>query len=285
MAKPIRLGLIGDNIANSQSPRLHVLAGRLCGLDVRYERLVPAAIGEPFETVFARCRAEGFRGINITYPYKEQVMRFLSVPDRAIAAIGACNTALFTNEPPIGHNTDYTGFMSAFRAAFGAANPGRVAMAGAGGVGKAVAFGLAGLGCEKLTIYDTSPERVYPLVASLRDSGFAMKAEIATSMEKAVEDADGLVNSTPLGMTGNPGSAIAKHLVAGRRWAFDAVYTPVETEFLSYCRSAGLVVISGYELFFHQGVHAFRLFTGAEVDAAALRRGLAEGEASERMSA
>ena len=286
MSKPaIRLGLIGDNITRSQSPRLHELAGRLCGLDVTYERLIPAAMGEPFEAVFAHCRAEGFRGINVTYPYKEAVTGLLTVPDPAIAAIGACNTVLFEPGGPSGHNTDYTGFMSAFRGAFGDAPPGAVAMAGAGGVGKAVAFGLAGLGCDRLSIFDTAPERVEPLVAALSQLGTAMTVTVATSIDEAVSGTDGLVNCTPLGMIGYPGSAIPRALVKGRRWAFDAVYTPVETEFVLDCRAAGLTVISGYELFFHQGVDAFRLFTGASIDQAALRRALASPEEPGRISA
>ncbi|MCF3640179.1 shikimate dehydrogenase [Rhizobium sp. TRM95111] len=281
----IRLGLIGDNITRSQSPRLHVLAGRLCGLDVSYERLVPADRGQSFDAVFEACRTGGYRGINITYPYKEEVTRFLSVPDRAIAAIGACNTVIFGAGQPVGYNTDYTGFMRAYRAAFGGASPGPVAMAGAGGVGKAVAFGLAGLGCPRLSIYDRAPERVKPLVAALERSGFAMETHVAGSIDEAVEGAQGLVNCTPLGMVGYPGTAIPQPLIEGRRWAFDAVYTPVDTEFLVDCRAAGVEIISGYELFFHQGVDAFHLFTGATVDAEALRRELARPDSIERISA
>ena len=77
---------------------------------------------------------------------------------------------------------------------------------------------------------------------------------------------------------GYPGSAIPKALIGRQRWAFDAVYTPVDTRFLNDCRDVGLEVISGYELFFHQGVDAFRLFTGQEVDPAALRKELAQSE-------
>ncbi len=270
----VRLGLIGDNIARSQSPRLHELAGRLCGLEVTYERLVPADMGRSFEAVFETCRGEGFRGINITYPYKEKVTNYLTVPDRAIAAIGACNTVLFGKGGPTGYNTDYTGFMAAFRAAFGKAPPGKVAMAGGGGVGKAVAFGLAGLGCQELVVYDTSPARVTPLLDALGQAGFSLEVRMASSIEEAAEEADGLVNCTPLGMVGYPGSAIPASIIGKQRWAFDAVYTPVDTEFLNECRRAGLEVVSGYELFFHQGVDAFRLFTGLEVDTAKLRREL-----------
>ncbi|KXF75392.1 shikimate dehydrogenase [Paramesorhizobium deserti] len=281
----IRLGLIGDNIARSQSPRLHVLAGRLCGLDISYERLIPADMGRDFDAVFDLCVRDGFRGINITYPYKERVVSRLAVDQPAIAAIGACNTVVFDATPPHGFNTDYTGFMSAYRGAFGKAAPGAVAMAGAGGVGKAVAFGLAGLGCPRLALFDRDREKAHSLKQSLVEASLAVEVEIAGSIEEAVAGADGLVNCTPLGMVGYPGSAIPANLLGRQSWAFDAVYTPVDTQFLTDARAVGLSVISGYELFFHQGVDAFRFFTGASVDAAALRKALLEPHAGPEVAA
>jgi shikimate dehydrogenase len=271
--KRFRLGLIGDNIAASQSPRLHVLAGRLCGLDVTYERLVPAQMGKSFEEVFTWCQEEQFAGVNVTYPYKERVTKHVQVPDEAVAAIGACNTVIFDAPMPHGANTDHSGFMRAFRTAFGTRKPGRVAMAGAGGVGKAIGFALAGLCCEGLTIFDTDRSRAEPLVSELQ-AAFPMPVEIAPTVEDAMRGADGLVNCTPLGMVGYGGSAFPSSLIGGQTWAFDAVYTPVETEFLTACAQAAIAVLSGYELFFFQGVDAFRLFTGADVDTQALRQAL-----------
>ena len=279
----IRLGLIGDNIARSQSPRLHTEAGRLTGLDVTYERLIPSDIGEDFDAVFARCEAEGYRGINITYPYKERVFSRLSVKDPAIRAIGACNTVLFENQGPTGHNTDFTGFSAAFRQSFFDASPGRVAMIGAGGVGKAIAFALAELGCTTLSIFDRDAPRARALTAALATTGIA--ARVAESAADALEDSDGVINCTPLGMVGHPGSAVPKGALTGRSWAFDAVYTPVDTQFLADAEAAGLKVMSGYELFFHQGVDAFRLFTGVDIDQKSLRAALTDGAPAERQVA
>lgn len=278
-AKTLRLGLIGDNIAASQSPRLHEIAGRLCGLTVTYERLVPPQRNQSFEEVFAFCAAEGFAGINVTYPYKERVVDMLDVPDPAIRQIGACNTVLFGSGTPRGFNTDYTGFVLGFRTAFGRdAVPGRVAMIGAGGVGKAVAFGLVELGCRQLNLFDRDQVRAEGLAEALHAAAPGLAVEVAPSAEDAVAGADGLINSTPLGMVGYSGSAIPQSGLQRARWAFDAVYTPVDTEFLLAAKAAGLSIMSGYELFFFQGVDAFRLFTGRDVDQAALRQALTQGE-------
>lgn len=268
---PIRLGLIGDNIARSQSPRLHVEAGRLCGLEVTYERLIPRDLGLGFDEVFERCLDEGFRGINVTYPYKEEVVPRLTVPDPATAIIHACNTVLFGEGRPEGHNTDYSGFIAAFRETFPSAAPGRVGMAGAGGVGKAVAFALARLGADELRIFDHDQTKAHGLANAVSESGFGTRVIVTGTVDEAAAGADGLVNCTPLGMVGYSGTSIPAVLMPGASWAFDAVYTPVNTDFLRDAEKAGLEVLSGYELFFHQGVDAFRLFTGMKVDAAALR--------------
>lgn len=268
----LKLGLIGDNIGRSRSPLLHVLAGRLCGLEVTYDRLIPADLGQSFDAVFEDCRTGGYRGINVTYPYKEQVVGRVRVPDPGVAAIGACNTVLFDPAGPVGHNTDHSGFQGGYRACFGAADPGRVAMIGAGGVGRAIAFALAGLGCRDLRLVDRDPAKAHAVRDALAAAAPAMTVTVPDTVAEAVRDADGLINCTPLGMVGHAGTAIPRALIGGQRWAFDAVYTPINTAFLTDARAAGLAVMSGELLFFHQGIDAFHLFTGQEVDAVTLRR-------------
>lgn len=272
----IRLGLIGDNIRRSQSPLLHVLAGRLSGLDVTYEPLIPADLGLDFEAAFDRCQDAGFRGINITYPYKERVVRRLDVRDAVVRALGACNIAIFGADRPSGDNTDYSGFKSTFARTFPGATPGVVAIAGAGGVGKAVAFGLADLGASEIRLFDPDASKAAALRDALAAAAPGVRVYGAGTIEEAAETADGLVNCTPLGMVGYPGTAIPSGAIACQRWAFDAVYTPVNTQFLREAAAAGLATISGYELFFHQGVDAFRIFTGCDVDQTKLRAALAQ---------
>lgn len=272
----IRLGLIGDNIKRSKSPLLHTLAGKLCGLDIRYDTLIPAELGSTFEGVFERCRSSGYRGINVTYPYKEKVVPFLQIDDPRVAAIGACNTVLFEADKARGFNTDYSGVAAAFRAAYPGSRPGIVAMAGAGGVGKAIGFALADLGASDLRLFDHDLLKAERLKSALTNVAPEMVVSIAETIEEAVVGADGLINCTPLGMIGHPGTAFPRSLIGSQHWAFDAVYTPVDTEFLQEAQSRGLETISGYELFFHQGVDAFQIFTSQEVNSTALREKLLE---------
>ena len=271
----LQLGLIGDAIARSRSPALHVAAGRQAGLSVRYDRLVPALLGQDFDTVFAGARDAGYRGVNITYPYKERVAPMVRLDDPVLAAIGAVNTVTFEDGGPRGHNTDYTGFKAAYRDAFGAVRPGPVLLLGAGGVGRAIAFGLADLGCEALVLRDLDDRKVAALAHDLRRAfpGQAVRTDIADDTAL-----DGLVNATPVGMDGKPGNPMPARDLRRACWAFDAVYTPRETEFLAAAEAQCLRILSGWELFFHQGLDAWAIFSGRAADAPRLREELLAAE-------
>ena len=271
---PVRLGLIGDNIARSQAPRLHELAGRLTGIPVTYERLIPGDLGQDFETVFEGARRAGFRGLNITYPYKERVVPLVRIPDPRVAALGAVNTVVFTEDGPEGHNTDWSGFIAAYRRERGDRPPGPVCLLGAGGVGKAVAFGLLALGLERLAIVERDLPKAEGLAAALRAASPGLEVRVTGDPAEGAHGAAGLLNCTPLGMAGHEGSPLPRPLMKGAAWAFDAVYTPVETRFLQDAAAEGLAILSGWELYFHQGHHAFAIFHGRPIDEAELRRAL-----------
>ncbi len=275
-ATRVRLGLIGDNIAASRSPELHRIAGRLCGLEVSYELLIPREMGMDFETLFRSCAGGSFRGVNVTYPYKEAAAGLVDIRDPLVRRVGAVNTVVFENAGPAGHNTDYSGFIAAWRARFGDTKPGTVAIIGAGGVGRAIAFALATLGAAELRLVDLDDAKAGRLAAQLRGAG--TEAAALADAAAAARDADGVVNATQLGMTGHPGTPIDRAALGRQRWAFDAVYTPVDTRFGADAKAAGLDLMSGYELYFHQGVQAFRIFTGMAPDLDRLRRLLHAGE-------
>jgi shikimate dehydrogenase len=276
MGAMIQLGLIGDNIAKSQAPMLHHLAGRITGLDVRYDRLVPRDLGLDFDGVFAMARAQGFRGLNITYPYKEIAFARVSVPDPLVQAIGAVNTVIFEPGGAAGYNTDYTGFVAAYRKEMGQAAPGVVCMIGTGGAGRAVAFGLIALGAGAIRLVDLDRGKAEILATALRQASPETEVVVFDNVECAAQGASGLINCTPIGMVGYEGTPMPAPVMPGAAWAFDAVYTPIDTQFLQDAAAAGLRVISGYELFFGQGIDAWHIFTNTPIDAAALRQALQE---------
>ncbi len=280
-AIPLKLGLIGDNIRESRAPALHRLAGRLDGFDVTYDLLIPAELGLDFDALFRNCHASGMRGLNITLPYKERVLALIEVGDPFIRSIGSANTVVFEPHGPVGHNTDYSGFMAAYRERFGSMPPGTVVLVGAGGVGRAVSFALAKLGATGVRIVDNNAAKAAALARALEAAfGDAIAVQTFEDVATAINGGDGIVNCTPVGMSGYPGSPVPAEALGGCKWAFDAVYTPVDTQFKQDCERAGVAFLTGYELFFNQGVDAFRIFAGRPVgDLGRLRAGLMDSSA------
>ncbi|MCG6113310.1 MAG: shikimate dehydrogenase [Paracoccus sp.] len=273
----ILLGLIGDNIVASHSPRLHRLAGAQNGRVVRYDSLVPRHEGLDFDELFARCAYRDYRGINVTYPYKEVVAARLRIDDPLVAAIGACNTVLFGEGKPRGFNTDYSGFVSAYRRGRADAAPGVVLVIGAGGVGRAVAFGLIALGASEIRLADRDLGKAEALAEALRAARPGLSVVTGADAAPLALGAHGLINCTPVGMVGYEGTPLSAPRMVGAEWAFDAVYTPVDTQFLIDAAAGGLDIISGYELFIGQGVEAWAIFTGLPLDEEQLRADLAKG--------
>jgi shikimate dehydrogenase len=271
----IKLGLIGIGISRSRAPELHRLAGEAAGVTVTYDLLPPeSAEPERFDAALEACRAKGYRGVNVTFPFKERAARVVRVAHDQVRRLGAVNTVRFApGEQPLGFNTDYSGFRRAFATRFPGCNPGVAAIVGAGGVGRAIAFGLVDLKASEIRLCDQSAEKAQAVAAALGSS--ATKVKVCSTMEEALAGADGAINATPQGMYQYPESAIPDALIRGQSWAFDAVYTPTHTQFIQRAQQAGLDILFGYELFFYQGVDAFEIFTGLKVDEAALRRALA----------
>jgi len=267
MATPgaLRAGLIGAHIGRTRLPAALRLMCDAAGLDFGFELIDTAGRDDfDFAGTVAACRAAGWTGVSVTHPHKTQAADWAGV-DMAddLRALGACNLLVFG--PPLrGLNTDYTGFLSAWRAERGGAQPGRVAMAGAGGVARALGPALARLGASDIAIWDSRPERAAELARCI---GPVARAVPIDQAEAVTRQSDGLVNATPLGMAQYPGSAFPRPLPRGAGWVFDAVYTPVETAFVQDARAAGLQVITGFTLFKHMALRTFEAYTGLPPDA------------------
>lgn len=270
----LRLGLIGGNIAASRAPLLHRLAGAQNGIHVTYDRLTPAELGHSFDQVFVACQTGGYRGVNITYPFKEVVTGKLIIEDPAVRAMRAVNTVVFEAARPKGYNTDHSGFMAAYAKGRGQDAPGIVLLIGTGGVGRAIAHALISLGASELRLVDRDTVRAKALATEL--SGIDPTVQIAAwpVAEDAARGAQGLVNATPVGMVGHAGTPLKAAAMNDVEWAFDAVYTPSDTEFLTLVAGQGGQIMSGWDLFFYQGIHAWAHFSGASLDADALRAAL-----------
>jgi shikimate dehydrogenase len=263
----IRIGLLGAGIAKSKMPRLQHYLAHLANTDLEYS-LIDSQNLPAFDPVhqIKKVIAEGFHGINVTHPYKQQIYTLVNYPCiQGHELIGSYNTLLFKGKDILGANTDYSGFIKAYQKTFGDRLPGHVFICGTGGVGRAVAMGLKILGCNHMSIFDTTRSQAESLGHLLESHGVSVQVVSEKNLASAIAAADGLVNCTTLGMYQTPGSAIDLSLVNKQQWAFDAVYTPLETEFISRCRHAGLHCLTGFDLWLFQGLDAFRIFTGIEI--------------------
>lgn len=262
-----RLGLVGSGIEMSLSPAFHRLAGELLGLDVSYE-LFPHAPGSPpdLEDLLARLGTDGYRGVNITVPFKSSAWQAAGERSNEVVTTGVANTLLLGPEGPThAFNTDVSGFGWAWCRRFGTESPGTVGLLGAGGVGTATGAALADLGATAVRIFDLVPERSDALARMLRSRNGGVPVDVVPSAEDAVDGVDGLVNGTPVGMHWNPGTPVRLASVGGQRWIFDAIYSPIETPLMARAGDAGLARITGFDLFLGQAVDAFRIFTGHDL--------------------
>jgi shikimate dehydrogenase len=253
-------GLIGAPIAASAAPAMHEQAAESLGVRCHYQLIeVPGADTATLRALLDGVRRLGFAGVNVTFPYKEAVVPLLDDMSAQARDIGAVNTVVVRDGRLIGHNTDSTGFERAIAEVGIVADRGVVALVGAGGVGKAIAFALANLGVAELAIFDADRAKAEALVLQLRGR---LQTRFAEDIAGALQGAAGVVNGTPVGMLPDRGMAVPEALLHRDLWVADAVYTPLWTPLLTAAKARGAKVMTGRELAIYQAADAFELFTG-----------------------
>jgi shikimate dehydrogenase len=253
-------GLLGAPIAQSAAPAMHERAAQALDLRCHYQLIEVAGAGrEELKLLLEGVRRLGFAGINVTFPYKEAVVDLLDELSPGTALIRAVNTVVVREGRLIGHNTDMSGFARAIAELVIASSRGAVAVIGAGGVGKAIAFALAGLGVTDLRIFDSEQAKASRLAAQLEGR---TKASVTDSVEDALRGVVGVVNGSPVGMLPSLGTPVPDTLLHAGLWVADAVYSPLWTPLLTAARAKGATVMTGRELAIYQAADAFELFTG-----------------------
>lgn len=268
MTSTIQLGLLGNGIGRSRVKSLHEFLGDFYDLPVKYELIDLAEESQPvkIEEYLADCRSKGFRGVNVTHPYKREAFGHVETLEGFPQGLIAVNTVVFAEQGYNADNTDFSGMYHALKSNLGGESfkPGRVLMLGSGGVGLAIGFALLRLGAKELVIYDRNVATARILESQLADCDLPVRV-IEGGVAEEMQRADGLINATPLGMYQYPGCAFPDEGFGQSSWAFDAVYTPQKTEFLQKCAAHNMQTVSGLELFLYQGFDAFERFTDVKV--------------------
>jgi shikimate dehydrogenase len=244
---------------------MHERAAKALGAHCHYQLIEVAGAGrEELRLLLDGVRRLSFAGVNVTFPYKEAVVSLLDELSPGAQAIGAVNTIVVRDGRLIGHNTDTTGFARAITELVRDPAQSIVAVIGAGGVGKAITFALAGIGVAEIRIFDTDRAKATQLAGQIGKPG---KTSVAGSVEDAMHGATGVVNGSPVGMLPNRGTPVPDALLHQDIWVADAVYTPLWTPLLNAAKAKGAEVMTGRELAIYQAADAFELFTGLKPSA------------------
>jgi shikimate dehydrogenase len=270
------IGLIGANIMGSLSPALHEDALKAAGIRGHYHLMdLDRLPGRRLEHLFEAVKTAGFDGVNVTFPCKQAVVSLLDEQSAEAQQVGAVNTVTISNSGhTIGHNTDRIGFARSFEDRLGRASAeGKTAvLIGAGGAGRAVAFALMDLGAATVAIHDIDTARASSLVADLKQHYGASRARLCSSLDDAIDGADGIVNATPIGMTGFDGNPVPEEPLRADLWVADVIYTPIETQLIKSAQAKGARTLTGGGMCVHQAAESFRLFTGLQPDVARMYR-------------
>ncbi len=262
-------GVIGSPISHSRSPRLHRhwltthgIRGHYIPMDVARDDLLD---------VIRTLPRMGFVGVNITIPHKEEVMKFSDQTTDRATLIGAVNTLIFRKDGKIlADNTDGYGFFENLRNGAPDWSPtdGPAVVMGAGGAARAVVASLTGAGVPEVLLTNRTRVRAEKLK---EDFGQRVRVIDWVQAGNILEEAALVVNTTSLGMVGNPELRVPLDGLRKGTVVTDLVYTPLKTHLLQVAEAAGCTVIDGLGMLLHQAVPGFERWFGQrpEVDAAA----------------
>ena len=266
--------VIGNPVAHSLSPAIHNAAFAELDLDYIYV----AFRVQDIKNALAGMRAlENFRGLSVTIPHKTEAMQHVDEIEEVDRTIGSINTIINRQGKLIGLGTDGPGAFKAIVDAEVEIDAKNILLLGAGGAARAIAFTLARKAkLGELAILDINAAMLQELTADLKaGTDTFIKSELLTegALSKAMQKADVIIHSTPVGMHPNQdASLIPAELFRPGQVVFDIVYTPLETKLLAEARSRGLKVISGVDMFINQAILQFERFTGAKAPADVMRR-------------
>lgn len=262
-------GLVGEDIGASRSPWLHEREAEALGVRLIYMLYDLASADEGPESlaqILQAAKRMRFSGLNITHPYKQRVMNLLDEVSEEAVRIGAVNTVAIREGRSIGYNTDCLGFAESLRRGLAGEKFDTVLQLGAGGAGSATSYALLEHGTRLLQIHDVDGHRAQALVTNLASIFGSEKVEVAGDIGAAASSADGIVNATPIGMTGHDGTPLPLQLVGAGQWIADIIYFPLETELLRHARALGCRTLDGVAMVVFQAAAAFEIFTGLRPD-------------------
>jgi len=257
-------GLLGNPVDHSLSPAIHNAAFQELGLNFMYL----AFPVEDLENAIRGIRALGhIRGFSVTIPHKVSILPLLDSVETTAKHIGSVNTIIKDRGILVGSNTDASGALQALRQGGVDLSGQHIVMLGSGGAARAIAFGLCVEGkIGHLTLLGIDDKERSALATDLQSkTGITITDDQLNSstLGPALADAHLLIHCTPIGMHPKVGhSCVPKELLHPELTVMDIVYNPLNTQLVQDAQAAGCRTIQGIEMFLHQAVGQFELWTG-----------------------
>lgn len=263
--------VIGDPARHSRSPAIHNAALAATGIEWVFTAFeVPAGGGA---AALEAMRVLRLAGLSVTMPLKAEVAEAADVRDDVVEVLGAANCIL-----PLGDgrlraaNTDTDGFVSGLQADAGLEPEGlRVALLGAGGAARAVAWGMAAAGAAEVVLINRTPSKAQAAADIANAAGEAGQPGRVGSMDD-IAAADVVVNATSVGMGADTSMPCDPTLLQPGQVAVDLVYEPLETVWLAALRQRGVEAHNGLSMLAYQAAAAFELWTGVEAPVEVMRQ-------------
>jgi len=265
-----RAFVMGHPVAHSRSPMLHGYWLERYGIEGTYERVdVPA---EGLKDFFDTYREVGWLGGNVTVPHKTAVIPFLDRVDAAVEAMGAVNTLWWEDDTLVGGNTDYIGFLGNIDELVPGwdASAQRATVLGAGGAARAAIYGLRSR-CLEVLLCNRTVAKAEALATHFGDG---VSAHGLDKLPGLLEQSDLLVNTTSLGMVGQPPLDIDLSPLKAGAIVYDVVYVPLETAILKAAKAGGHRTVDGLGMLLHQAVEGFSHWFGRRPEVTAELRTL-----------
>jgi shikimate dehydrogenase len=271
--RPPAACLLGWPAAHSRSPLIHHYWLRKLGIEGGYS--IEAIPPEGFAEFVLHLSAHGFVGANVTIPHKERALA-LTRPDERARAVGAANTLWYEGGELRSTNTDIEGFVDNLDAcARGWDAAADALVLGAGGSSRAVLFGLLERGIKRVHLANRTEERAQALADQFGPRVHPVSWKM---IGEVLPKAGLLVNTTSLGMSGQPALELDIGLLPQAAIVADLVYVPLETALLKAARARGLKTADGLGMLLHQAVRGFELWFGQRPEVTAELRALVEAD-------
>lgn len=273
VTKPPAACLIGWPAAHSRSPLIHHYWLRTLGIEGGY--VIEAVPPDEFKDFIFRLSLRGFVGANVTIPHKERALA-LSKPDARARAVGAANTLWFADGELCSTNTDVEGFINNLDAcARGWDSCDEALVLGAGGSSRAVLFGLLERGVKRVHLANRTVARAQALAGQFGERVVPVAWDAVGDL---LPRTGILVNTTSLGMKGQPPLQIDVALLPREAVVADLVYVPLDTPLFQAARARGLKTADGLGMLLHQAVRGFELWFGRHPEVTAELRALVEAD-------